>query len=54
MIEITVTEITGTRGKDVQTIDEGIYQEGDFLRRLVDTMNFTIEQADPDTNGTWK
>ena len=54
MIEITVTEITGTRGKDVQTIDEEIYQEGDFLRRLVDTMNFTIEQADPDTNGTWK
>ena len=53
MIEITVTEITGTRGKDVQTIDEEIYQEGDFLRRLVDTMNFTIEQADPDTNGTW-
>ena len=55
MIEITVCEITQKRGKDIQSIDESIYEDLKFTTSLRSTIAFCIEVNTPDSpDGSWK
>ena len=55
MIETTVSEVTQTRGKDIQSIDESIYEDLKFTNSLRSTIAFCISVNAPDSpGGSWK
>jgi hypothetical protein len=53
MIEIEVSETTGDRGRDLQTIREDIYENAAFNANLEKIITNTIEMAQPEANRTW-
>ena len=53
MIEIEVSETTGDRGRDLQTIREDIYENAAFNANLEKIITNTIEMAQPEDNRTW-
>ena len=54
MVSIKMCIIQDERGKDLQTINETIFEDSDFNRKLANAIKAIVLERNPATNGNWR